>query len=53
MLLMVERSFRNGICHAIHQEGKTNKYMKDCDQNKESAYLSIGMPVICMDVVHP
>ena len=53
MLLMVERSFRNRICHDIHQYVETNnKYMKDCDKNKESAY-SIGMPVICMNVVHP
>ena len=40
MLLMVEKKFGGGICHAIHQYAKTNnKYMKDYDQNKESSYL--------------
>ena len=40
MLLMVEKRVRGGICHAIHQYAKVNnKYMKDCDKNKESSYL--------------
>ena len=40
MLLMVEKRVRGGICHAIHQYTKVNnKYMKDCDKNKESSYL--------------
>ena len=40
MLLMVEKGVRGGICHAIHQYAKVNnKYMKDCDKNKESSYL--------------
>ena len=35
MLLMVEKCIREEICHA-----KVNiKYMKDCDENKESSYL--------------
>ena len=40
MLLTVEESIRGGICHAIHQYAKTNnKFMNDCDENKESTYL--------------
>ena len=40
MLLMVEKSIRGGIYHAIHQYSKANnKYMKDYDKNKESSYL--------------
>ena len=39
MLLMVEEGIRGGICHAIHRYAKANnKYMKDYDENKESAY---------------
>ena len=37
---MVEKGIRRGICHTIHQYAKaSNKYMKDYDRNKESAYL--------------
>ena len=37
MLLMVEKSIRGGIYHAIHRYSKANnKYMKDYDKNKES-----------------
>ena len=37
---MVEKRIRGGICHAIHQYVKSNnKYMKNCDKNKESSYL--------------
>ena len=40
VLLMVEKGFRGGICHAIHWYAKANeKYMKDYDQNKESSCL--------------
>ena len=39
---MVERGIRGGICHAVHQCAKSNKYMKDYDKNKESLYLTIG-----------
>ena len=40
MLLMVEKRIREEICHAIHRFGKiNNKYLKDCDKNKESSYL--------------
>ena len=36
MLLMVEKSIRGEICHAINQYAKTNnKYMKNYDKNKE------------------
>ena len=40
MLLMIEKGIRGGICHAIHHYAKANnRYMKDCDKNKESLYL--------------
>ena len=40
MLLMVKTSIRGWICHAIHQYVKgNNKYMKDCNKNKELPYL--------------
>ena len=40
MLLMVEKRIRRGICHAIHRHAKANnKYMKNCDKNKESSYI--------------
>ena len=40
MLLMVEKSIRWGIYHAIHRHAKANnKYMKDYDENKGSKYL--------------
>ena len=40
MLLMVEKSIRGRICHAIHRYAKEkNKYMKNYDKNKESSYL--------------
>ena len=40
MLLMVEKAFRDGICHAIYRYVKANnKYKKDYDKNKESLYL--------------
>ena len=40
MLLMVEKGIRGGIYHAIHQYAKANnKYMKNYDKNKQSAYL--------------
>ena len=39
-LLMVEKGFRGGICHYIYWYAKANnKYLKDCDKNKESTYL--------------
>ena len=39
MLLMVEKGIRGGICNTIHQyEKANNKYMKDCDKNRESSY---------------
>ena len=32
---------RGGICREIHEYGKANnKYMKDCDINKELSYLN-------------
>ena len=40
MLLMVEKGIRGGICHAIHKYAKANnKYMKNCNKNKESSYI--------------
>ena len=37
MLLIIEKGIRGGICHAIHQYGKTNnKYMNDYNKDKES-----------------
>ena len=40
MLLMVEKRIRGGICHTIHRYAKANnKYMKDCDKNKESSHI--------------
>ena len=40
MLLMSEKGFRGGICHAIYHYVKVkNKYMKDHNKNKESPYL--------------
>ena len=34
---MVEKNIRDRICHAIYQYMKVNnKYMKNCDRNKES-----------------
>ena len=35
MLLNVEKGIRGGICHAIHQYVKDNKYMKDYNESKE------------------
>ena len=44
MLLMAEKGFSGGICHAICQYAKANdKYMKDYDENKEAHILNIGM----------
>ena len=41
---MVEKRVRGGICHTIHRYAKANnKYMKDCDKNKEYSYLNTGM----------
>ena len=40
ILLVVGKSTRGGICHAIHWYRKTNnKYMKDYDKNKKRSYL--------------
>ena len=37
---MVEKGIRGGICHAVHRYTKAdNKYMKNCNKNKESLYL--------------
>ena len=43
MLLMVEKGIRGRICHAIHQYvNNNNKYLKDYNNNKESAYQLLG-----------
>ena len=40
MLLIVEKVIRGGICHSIYRYAKANnKYMKNSDKNKDSAYL--------------
>ena len=40
MLLIVEKSIRGGICHAIYQYARANnKYMKNYNENKGSSYL--------------
>ena len=40
MQLMVEKGIRGGTFHSIYWYAKANnKYMKDCDENKESSYL--------------
>ena len=40
MLLMVEKTNRGGIYHAVHRYVEANnKYMKDYDKNKESSHL--------------
>ena len=37
--LMVEKDIRGGICHTTYSYAKAdNKYMKDCNENKESSY---------------
>ena len=37
MVLLVQKSIRDRICHAIHRYAKSNnKYMTDYDKNKES-----------------
>ena len=52
MLLMVEKGIRSGICHCIYRYAKANnKYMKDCDKNKESSYRQYW-DVWTMDIVH-
>ena len=36
MLFMVEKDIRGDICHSFYRYAKANnKYMKDCDKNKE------------------
>ena len=40
MLLIVEKSVRGGICHAMYNYTRANnKYRKNYDKNKESSYL--------------
>ena len=40
MLLIFEKSIRDGMCQAIHRYAKANnKYMKNYDENIESSYL--------------
>ena len=40
VLLMVKKGIRGGICHSINRNTKVNnKYMKNCNKNKESSYL--------------
>ena len=40
VLLMVKKGIRGGIRHSINRYAKVNnKYMKNCNKNKESSYL--------------
>ena len=40
MLLMIENGIKGGICQVVCKNEKAkNKYMKNCDKNKESFYL--------------
>ena len=40
MSLVIEKGSRGGIYHSIYQYAKaSNKYMKDYNKNKESAYI--------------
>ena len=40
MQLFIEKGMRGGISYIAHRHAKeNNKYMKDCDENKESSYL--------------
>ena len=40
VLLMVKKGIRGGICHSINRNTKVNnKYIKNCNKNKESSYL--------------
>ena len=40
VLLMVKKGIRGGICHSINRNAKVNnKYVKNCNKNKESSYL--------------
>ena len=41
---MVEKGIGGEICHAIHQNPKTNnKYMKDYDKIKNRHIFNVGM----------
>ena len=40
MLLMVEKGIRGGMCQSSYRYATANnKYMKNCNKNKESSYL--------------
>ena len=40
---MVKKGIRERICYTIHRHAKANdRYMKDCDKNKESSSLNTG-----------
>ena len=40
MHLMIKKVIRGEICNTIHHAKANNKYMSDCDENKESSYLN-------------
>ena len=40
MLTMIEKGIRGRMCQARHRYAKANnKYMKTCNENKESSFL--------------
>ena len=49
MLLMTEKGTRGRICRSIYWYTKANnKYMKDCDKNKEPHILNIRAEIFCI-----
>ena len=48
MLLLVEKGIKGGICHAIDRYAEANnKYIKNCDKNKEPPYFPYASKVAC------
>ena len=40
MLLMIDSGMRGGVCHVVKSYAEANnKYMDNCDENKESSFL--------------
>ena len=48
LLIEVEKGIKGGICHAIDRYAEANnKYIKNCDKNKESPYLPYASKIAC------